>query len=222
MCFFDLSSPHLTYKQHCIHYWPYRSQASLWCCFGLHLKIKFQFKVALKVCGLPLCLALWTRAMTVVWLKLFWVEILTQMCVYIPQSFKGHYVVLDYKLKLRMLILYNTNGELMQSRIIIVSKNCFQRKLSSPEYCLKLERWQGPPHMNKVKQHKLCCPLRSVCLFSLFSHENKDSLNIEFVYAEKNQPMKIFLFSLKLHSTPLIRIQLDMHKVVLPSVRCQV
>ena len=36
-----------------------------------------------------------------------------------------------------------------------------------------LESWHGPPHTNKVKQYKLYCPLRSVCSFSLFSHENK-------------------------------------------------
>ena len=25
----------------------------------------------------------------------------------------------------------------------------------SPEHCLKLERWQGPPHVNKVKQYEI-------------------------------------------------------------------
>ena len=42
-----------------------------------------------------------------------------------------------------------------------------------PEDCLKLKRRQGPPHVNKVKQYRLCCPLSSVCLFS---HKTKDSL----------------------------------------------
>ena len=38
------------------------------------------------------------------------------------------------------------------------------------EHCFKLERWQGPPYINKVNE--LCCPLRSGCLFfSLFSHK---------------------------------------------------
>ena len=42
-----------------------------------------------------------------------------------------------------------------------------------PEYCLKLESWQGPPHINKLNQYKLCCPLMLVCYFSLLSHETK-------------------------------------------------
>ena len=33
--------------------------------------------------------------------------------------------------------------------------------------------WQGPPHIKKVKQYKLCCPFRSVWLFS---HGNQESL----------------------------------------------
>ena len=30
-----------------------------------------------------------------------------------------------------------------------------------PEHCLKIEGWQDPPHVNKVKQYKLCS-LRSI------------------------------------------------------------
>ena len=34
--------------------------------------------------------------------------------------------------------------------------------MKSPEHCLKLERWQGPPHMNKMKEHEtvLSCEVR--------------------------------------------------------------
>ena len=42
----------------------------------------------------------------------------------------------------------------------------------SPEHCLKLERWQGPPHINKVKQCETVLSLK----VSLFSHENEKSL----------------------------------------------
>ena len=45
--------------------------------------------------------------------------------------------------------------------------SCSQRKITS-QNSLKLDRWQGPPHANKVKQYEMCCCLRSVCLFSLF------------------------------------------------------
>ena len=37
-----------------------------------------------------------------------------------------------------------------------------------PEHCLKLERWQGPPHINKVKRYE------TVLSF-------KDSLFIQFI-----------------------------------------
>ena len=59
--------------------------------------------------------------------------------------------------------------------------SCSQRKIRSAEHSLKLERWQGPPHVHRVKQYTLCCPLRSVCVFSLFSHESKETLFIKFV-----------------------------------------
>ena len=52
----------------------------------------------------------------------------------------------------------------------------------SPKHCLKLGRWQVLPHINKVKQClTVFCPLKSVCLFSLFSHENKERPFIYFV-----------------------------------------
>ena len=31
------------------------------------------------------------------------------------------------------------------------------KKVKSPEHCLKLERWQGPPHVNNVKQDETVC-----------------------------------------------------------------
>ena len=43
----------------------------------------------------------------------------------------------------------------------------FSEENKIPEHCLNVERWQGPPHINKVKQHEI------VYLFSLFSHVNK-------------------------------------------------
>ena len=38
----------------------------------------------------------------------------------------------------------------------------FSEENKVPEHCVKLHRWQGPPLLNKVKQYKLHCPLRSV------------------------------------------------------------
>ena len=42
----------------------------------------------------------------------------------------------------------------------------FSEENNVPKHSLKVERWQGLPHVNKVKQYKLCCPLRSACLFT--------------------------------------------------------
>ena len=46
--------------------------------------------------------------------------------------FKGHYVVLEKKFRISIFTRLNI-------------------KIGSPEHCLKLERWQGLPHRNKVK-----------------------------------------------------------------------
>ena len=76
-----------------------------------------------------------------------------------------------------------------------------------PEDCLKLERWQGPPYINKVKEYTLCCRLTSICLFSLFCHENKESLISLFVYRKKsaNEDLSLLIHtsSTKLQSAPL-------------------
>ena len=33
--------------------------------------------------------------------------------------------------------------------------SCCQGKIRSPEHCLKLESWRGPPHRNKFKQYEI-------------------------------------------------------------------
>ena len=52
-----------------------------------------------------------------------------------------------------------------------------------PIRCQKLERWQGPPHINKVKQYRLCCPLRSGCsVYSLKQRVWLFSLSVKIVF----------------------------------------
>ena len=52
----------------------------------------------------------------------------------------------------------------------------------APEHCLKLERWQGPPHTNKVKQYEIVFVYsviktkNRVCLFSFFWCKNNQFL----------------------------------------------
>ena len=53
--------------------------------------------------------------------------------------------------------------------------SCSQEKIMSPGQYLKLGWWQGPPHVYIVKQ-KLCCPLRSVCLF------RRENVEIRFIH----------------------------------------
>ena len=58
---------------------------------------------------------------------------------------KGRYVVLENKFRLT---------------------SCSQRKTRPQQYCLKLERWQGPPHINKVKQYEIVLSFRvSLCIY---------------------------------------------------------
>ena len=49
-------------------------------------------------------------------------------------------------------------------------------KIKSPEHCLKLERWQGPPHINKVKQYEI-----------------KVSLFIQFIQSQKHKEWVYFV-----------------------------
>ena len=72
--------------------------------------------------------------------------------------------------------------------------NCINKLFSEenkvPEHCLKLERWQGPPHVNKVKR----CEIVSSFTITLFIQSWK-----------QNQSRKIFWFKhplWKLQSAP--------------------
>ena len=57
--------------------------------------------------------------------------------MYFWKTLQGHYVVLEKK-----------------HLVILPQTSCSQRK-GSPEYCLKLDRWQRPSHINKVKQYEI-------------------------------------------------------------------
>ena len=53
------------------------------------------------------------------------------------------------------------------------NKKFSQRKIRSPEHCVKLERWQGPPHINKVEQYEIVLSLGAVCLFMKSHNHNR-------------------------------------------------
>ena len=58
------------------------------------------------------------------------------------------------------------------------NKSYLNKKLSSEEpevpRTLKLERWQGTPHIYTVKQYEIVLSFWSVCLFSLFNNKKKE------------------------------------------------
>ena len=50
--------------------------------------------------------------------------------------------------------LHIINKAVTQSQKYQILPELNKQEKRSPEHCLKLERWQGPPHINKVKQYK--------------------------------------------------------------------
>ena len=43
----------------------------------------------------------------------------------------------------------------------------------SPEHCLKLGRWQGPPHINKVKQFEIALSFKVSLLIQFVESKKK-------------------------------------------------
>ena len=85
------------------------------------------------------------------------------------QSWRVHCALLQKKFKLRTLIFYNINE-------VTHNTNGSRRKKRAQGHCLKLERRQRPPNINKMKQSVIVLSFKVSLLFSLCSHENEDSL----------------------------------------------
>ena len=75
----------------------------------------------------------------------------------ISQSWKGHCVVFGEEIKTLNFNICNINA--YKLRDIIFYRDSINKMFSDenklPEHCLKLERWQGPPDINKVKQYEM-------------------------------------------------------------------
>ena len=75
--------------------------------------------------------------------------------------------------------IYNINTRIIQTQDIFIFfpitewTSCSQRKIRSPELCLKLERCRGPPNVNKVKQYEVVLSFK-VSLFIQFSQSWKN------------------------------------------------
>ena len=61
-----------------------------------------------------------------------------------------------------MVLVKNINEAIIKTQAV---NKLLSEKIRSPEHCLRLERWQGLPHINKVKQYEIVL-LRSVCFYS--------------------------------------------------------
>ena len=73
---------------------------------------------------------------------------------------KRHHVVFGGEIQTQNLNVFNIIEVIIQSQKYLLfsllnKKSISQREIRSPEHCLRLERWQGPPHINKVRHMKL-------------------------------------------------------------------
>ena len=73
---------------------------------------------------------------------------------------KGHYVISERKTT--NVGIHSLIEVIIKIQEYNLQSSCSQRKIRS--HCLKTERWQGPPHINKVKQYETMLSFR-VSLF---------------------------------------------------------
>ena len=70
-----------------------------------------------------------------------------------PSNLKGALRCFVKEIQTQDFNIYNINDVMIQTFF----HNCLKKLFSeeddkAPEHCLKLERWQGPPYINKVKE----------------------------------------------------------------------
>ena len=87
-------------------------------------------------------------------------------------SLKGHYVVLEEKLQNQNFNIHSITEVTIQTQTYWIFNNwinnLFSEENKAPEHCLRLERWQGPPHISNVKQYAIVSSFK-VTLFIQFS-----------------------------------------------------
>ena len=98
-------------------------------------------------------------------------------------TFKGELRSFEEKNPSQNGQIYNINDVIIQTLKYSFFFHYWINKLfweehKVPEHCLKLERWQGPPHVNKVRQ----CETVSSSEFSLFTQFIESWEQTEFVY----------------------------------------
>ena len=91
--------------------------------------------------------------------------------------------------------------------------------IRTPEHCLKLERWQGPPNINKVKQYEIVLSFK-VSLYNQFIHSWKWR---QFVYlvclgikesVSEDRSLIITISSPKLRCAPFKNTHTETHTLI--------
>ena len=66
--------------------------------------------------------------------------------------FKEALCSLGEEIQIQNFYIYNINELMIQTQITQIT-GLFSEENKVPGHCLKIERWQGPPHVDKVKQY---------------------------------------------------------------------
>ena len=113
-------------------------------------------------------------------------------------TLKGHCAVSERKSKIKLRILIFLNDAMTLTQKCLFSKSgCSQWKIRSPEHCLKPERWQGPPHVNKFKQQQTLFGRFVYSAYSVMTTERRICcLGVNQPSAPLRFPNKMYLTSL--------------------------
>lgn len=147
-----------------------------------------------------------------------------QRCLRSACSLKGALYSFQKEIQKLRKIKFTILIRLLYKLMTIHNWTCLpQRKIRSPEFSLRRGRWQGPANINScfpiqenwlsltsgntlvisTSSNPTSLSLKSVCVLTLFDHENKDG---KFVLARKSVMILLFWFKIssqKLHSAPL-------------------
>ena len=123
------------------------------------------------------------------------------MCFFTHPFCVGHCTFRD-KIQSQNFNIYNINEVIIQTQKHMINKLFSEENKVPRTLFFKLKTWQGPPHINKIRQYETMMP-SNVSLFiqGFFPH-----LKLFVLYKlgiKKSVSLLIKMSSLKLHSAPL-------------------
>ena len=71
---------------------------------------------------------------------------------YLSFNIKGAACSFGEGIQMQNFNIYNINEVIIWTQKYLYSLYLNKQEIRSPEHCMKIERWQGPPHVNKIKQ----------------------------------------------------------------------